>query len=47
MKKQIITRKEEQYYKFCPYCKKRINGRTENQVTYNLDIHIKAKHKKK
>jgi len=30
---------------YCPYCKKEIVGSTANQVLYNMDIHINAKHK--
>lgn len=28
----------------CPICKKDIIGSTENQVKYNLSIHMNAKH---
>lgn len=29
----------------CPKCKKEIIGYTEKQVKYNLNTHIRAKHK--
>lgn len=45
MKQRQIKKEEIEFYKNCPYCKKEIKGNTKNQVEYNLDIHIKAKHK--
>jgi len=35
------------YKVFCPKCKKEIIGVSPNQVKYNLDVHIKQKHKDK
>ena len=45
MKKQ--TKTITTFTKECPECKKEIVGYSESQVEYNLDIHIKAKHKDK
>lgn len=45
MKKQINTREITQYSEKCPVCKKEIKGFSESQVKYNLEVHIKQKHK--
>lgn len=45
MKARKIVKKEIEYYADCPHCKKEIKGSTQNQVKYNLDTHINAKHK--
>lgn len=29
----------------CPFCEKEIQGSTKDQIIFNLEIHIKAKHK--
>ena len=46
IKTRRITKKEIEYYIVCKDCGKEIKGSTQGQVQYNLDIHIKAKHKK-
>ena len=38
---------KEEVVGYCTYCKKEIVGLTVNQVLYNLDTHIRAKHKDK
>lgn len=40
------SRKIIQYSEKCPYCDKDIKGFSESQVKYNLEVHIKQKHKK-
>lgn len=45
MKQRKIKREEVEFYESCPYCKREVKGKTENQVEYNLSIHIRAKHK--
>lgn len=46
MKSRKVTKKGIEYYEKCPHCEKEIKGSTESQVKYNLEIHIKSKHKK-
>lgn len=46
MKKTTIKKEIEQYEEKCSYCDKIIYGTTENQVLFNLAVHIKAKHGK-
>lgn len=41
--KQEITK----YVDECPFCKKEIVGTSESQIKYNMELHIKQKHKKK
>lgn len=45
MEQRQVKKEETEFYINCPHCKKEIKGKTENQVKYNLDIHIRAKHK--
>jgi hypothetical protein len=45
MKKRKNIKEKIEYYSNCPYCKREIKGSAESQVEYNMDIHIKAKHK--
>jgi hypothetical protein len=47
MNKRKVKKEEEEFYIKCPHCKKEIKGSTESQVTYNLGIHIQAKHSEK
>tara|TARA_Y100000034_G_C6905867_1_gene420308 strand:- start:4368 stop:4535 length:168 start_codon:yes stop_codon:yes gene_type:complete len=42
VKSRRIIKKEIEYYDTCKICKKEIKGSTENQVRYNLDIHVKS-----
>lgn len=34
-----------QYYIYCPICNYEIIGNSSEQVNYNLEVHIKQKHK--
>jgi len=36
---------KEEVVGYCPYCKKEVIGSTANQVAYNIETHINAKHK--
>jgi len=51
MKKEIKIKKREvvkiQYFIFCPICNKEIVGTKPSQIEYNLETHIKQKHKEK
>lgn len=46
MKKIKTTKEITQYEDKCPYCDKVIVGSTETQVSFNMGIHIGAKHRK-
>ena len=46
VKSRQITREEIEFYDSCNVCNKEIKGSTEKQVEYNLDIHMKAKHRR-
>jgi hypothetical protein len=45
MKKTIKTIERTQYSEKCPICKQEIKGGSESAVKYNLEVHIKQKHK--
>lgn len=50
MKKEKIQKREIariQYFIYCPICKQEIKGTKASQVDFNLDLHIKQKHKGK
>ena len=44
IKTRVVER--EQVFIECPYCNKEIVGSTKKQIVYNLEVHIKQKHKK-
>ncbi len=45
MKKTTNTFERTQYSEKCPICKREIKGFSESQVRYNLEVHIKQKHR--
>lgn len=50
MKKTIKLIERDEYSDACPICKKKgiekiIKGSSESQVEYNMDVHIRQKHK--
>ena len=42
MKKEMIIKEVEQWYKICRKCKKKIIGRSESQAKYNFSRHVEA-----
>jgi len=44
-KKRKVSVEKDEYFLKCPYCKKEIKGSTTNQILWNMNIHIKTKHK--
>lgn len=50
MEMKVKQRKQSakcEYYVNCNQCPKEIVGTSESQVIYNLNVHIKAKHRRK
>jgi uncharacterized protein with PIN domain len=42
---QVTIKKEVTFFRErCPFCEKVVEGTSESQVKYNLEIHIRAKH---
>ncbi len=46
IKARKIIKKEIEYYDKCKICKKEIKGSTENEVRWNMIVHVDA-HKRK